>query len=188
MQAGDQDSPKAIDVADSPASRSVHTLFPALYGQLRRLARSRLAASGHQTLLDTSVLIHEAYLRMQRDGGVALQDQQHFLAYAASTMRSIVVDSVRRRAAQRRGNAAEHLTLGAVDAERSTASDDEVLDVHDALERLRDIDARLVQVVEMRYFGGLSDGEIASALGVTDRTVRRDWERARLLLAEMLGR
>jgi RNA polymerase sigma factor (sigma-70 family) len=73
-------------------------------------------------------------------------------------------------------------------AEHLGAADDEILEVHDALERLREVDPRLVSVVEMRYFAGLTDAEVGSALGVTDRTVRRDWERARLLLAEMLKR
>lgn len=180
--------PRDRDGAAAKAAPSVHTLFPALYGELRRLARSRLAGGGRHTLLDTSALIHEAFLRMQRDGGVALGDREHFLAYAATTMRSIVVDLVRRRRADRRGGDAEHLTLGAAEALSLGAQDEEILAVHDALDTLGRIDARLVRVVEMRYFGGLTDAEIAGALGLTDRTVRRDWERARLLLAEMLGR
>lgn len=181
--------PSEIDGRDASASASasVRTLFPALYGELRRLARSRLAAGGRHTLLDTSALIHEAYLRMERDGGVPLRDREHFLAYAASTMRSIVVDFVRRRTAQRRGSGVEHMTLSAAD-HAAVAADEELLAVHDALDRLREIDGRLVQVVEMRYFGGLTDEDIGRALGLTGRTVRRDWERARLLLAELLGR
>jgi RNA polymerase sigma factor (TIGR02999 family) len=167
---------------------SVQALFPLLYNELRRLARSRLAAGGRHTLLDTASLVHEAYLRMQRDGGVALNDREHFLAYAATTMRSVVIDFVRRRNADRRGGGAEHVTLDTRAAEELGASDDEILAVHEALETLAKVDPRLVSVVEMRYFAGLSDLEIAAALGLSDRTVRRDWDRARLLLAEMLGR
>ena len=103
-------------------------------------------------------------------------------------MRSVVIDFVRRRSADRRGGGAEHVTLDTSAAEAMVASDDEILAVHDALETLAKVDQRLVRVVEMRYFAGLTDVEIAAALGVTDRTVRRDWERARLLLADMLGR
>lgn len=169
-------------------AESVHTLFPALYGELRRLARSRLSAGGRHTLLDTSALIHEAFLRMQHDGGVALKDREHFMAYAATTMRSVVIDFVRRRSAERRGGDAPHVTLDTRAAEQLGGSDDEILDIHEALETLAKLDERLVCVVEMRYFAGLSDTEIADALQVTDRTVRRYWERARLLLAEMLGR
>ena len=99
-----------------------------------------------------------------------------------------VIDFVRRRNADRRGGGVEHVTLDTRAAEQLGASDDEILAVHDALETLAKVDPRLVSVVEMRYFAGLSDAEIASALGLSDRTVRRDWDRARLLLAEMLGR
>lgn len=170
------------------ADHSVHALFPALYGDLRRLARSRLADGGRHTLLDTHALINEAWLRMQRGGGVAVRDREHFLAYAASTMRSIVIDFVRRRTAERRGGVAEHVTLDTVAAASLGASDDEILAVHSALETLGKVDPRLVQVVEMRYFAGLTDAEIGAVLGRNERTVRRDWDRARLLLAEMLGR
>jgi RNA polymerase sigma factor (TIGR02999 family) len=171
------------------APESVREMFPALYRELRRLARSKLAAGGRNTLLDTSALVNESFLRMQRDGGVALRDREHFLAYAATTMRSIVIDFIRRRNASRRGGGAQHVTLDtrAIDA-AGGAEDGEILAVHEALISLAEIDARLVQVVEMRYFAGLSDVEIGSALGLNERTVRRDWARARLLLAEMLGR
>ena len=110
------------------------------------------------------------------------------MAYAATTMRSVVIDFVRRRSADRRGGGAEHVTLDTRAAEVLGGSDDEILAVHSALETLAKVDPRLVRVVEMRYFAGLTDVEIGAALGVTDRTVRRDWERARLLLADMLGR
>ena len=172
----------------APVPESVQALFPAMYAELRRLARSRLASGGRHTLLDTSALVHEAFLRMQHDGGVALKDRDHFMAYAATTMRSIVIDFVRRRSADRRGGGAEHVTLDTKAAEMLGASDDEILSVHTALETLEKVDPRLVRVVEMRYFAGLTETEIGAALGVTDRTVRRDWERARLLLADMLGR
>jgi RNA polymerase sigma factor (TIGR02999 family) len=183
-----------LDAMDAPppapptAPPSVQALFPLLYNELRRLARSRLASGGRHTLLDTASLVHEAFLRMQREGGVSLNDREHFLAYAATTMRSVVIDFVRRRNADRRGGGVEHVTLDTRAAEQLGASDDEILAVHDALETLAKVDPRLVSVVEMRYFAGLSDAEIAAALGLSDRTVRRDWDRARLLLAEMLGR
>jgi RNA polymerase sigma factor (TIGR02999 family) len=177
-----------IPSAGSTAPASVQALFPALYNELRRLARSKLSSGGRHTLLDTHALVHEAFLRMQRDGGVSVNDREHFMAYAASTMRSVVIDFVRRRNADRRGGGAEHVTLDTRAAAALGGSDDEILAVHEALETLAEVDPRLVRVVEMRYFAGLTDIEIGSALGVTDRTVRRDWERARLLLAELLGR
>jgi len=161
---------------------------PRLYSELRRLARSRLAAGGRYTLLDTTALVHESFLRLQRVENVAIADSEHFLAYATATMRSVVVDYVRRRRAERRGGGAQAVTLNTVLAEQLGTSDQEILEVHEALEVLAGVDPRLAQVVEMRYFAGFNDLEIAQALGVTDRTVRRDWERARLLLAGMLAR
>ena len=179
---------RVAETTAPPLAESVRELFPALYNELRRLARSRLAGGGRHTMLDTAALVHEAFLRMQRDGGVQLKDREHFMAYAATTMRSIVIDFVRRRSADRRGGGAEHVTLDTIAGGVLGASDDEILSVHHALETLQKVDARLVRVVEMRYFAGLTDIEIGAALGVTDRTVRRDWERARLLLADMIGR
>lgn len=163
-------------------------LFPLLYDELRRLARARLAGGGRNTLLDTHALLHEAFLRLQQAGHESLSDREHFLAYAATTMRSVVVDHVRRRRAERHGGDVSVVTLDTAAAGELGASEDEVLEVHDALETLARVEPRLVQVVEMRYFAGLTEPEIAAALGITDRTVRRDWERARLLLMEMLGR
>lgn len=170
------------------APESVQELFPALYRELRRLARLRLSSGGRHTLLDTSELINEAYLRMQRDGGVAVRDREHFLAYAATTMRSIVIDFVRRRTADRRGGVAEHVTLDTRSATQLGGQDDEILAVHEALHSLQKVDPQLVKLVELRYFAGLSDTETGAIMGVTDRTVRRHWERARLLLVDLLER
>lgn len=167
---------------------AIDALFELLYDDLRRLARSRLAASGPHTLLDTGVLVNEAYLRFRQADRIALNDREHFLAYAASTLRSVVVDFVRRRGAERRGGNAEHVVLDTGVADELGASDDEILGVHEALDELAKVDARLVQVVEMRYFAGLTEAEIAASLDVSERTVRRDWERARVLLAAILER
>lgn len=163
-------------------------LMTELYAELRRLARSRLAAGGRNVLLDTTVLVHESFLRLHGAGRVGLQDRDHFMAYAATAMRSVVIDYLRRRASEKRGGDVEHVTLDTALGEVLGAQDDEILDVHEALESLAKVDPRLVQVVEMRYFAGLTEEEIGRALDVSARTVRRDWERARLLLAEMLGR
>jgi RNA polymerase sigma factor (TIGR02999 family) len=169
------------------AERGVE-LMPELYAELRRLARSRLASGGRNVLLDTTVLVHESFLRLHGAGRVVMEDRDHFMAYAASAMRSVVIDYLRRRTSEKRGGDVEHVTLDTALGEVLGAKDDEILDVHEALEALAKVDPRLVRVVEMRYFAGLTDEEIARALDVSDRTVRRDWDRARLLLAEMLGR
>lgn len=184
--AGTGEAGKHSAVDTTPVS--VEALFPVLYRELRHLARSRLAGGGRPTLLDTSSLVHEAFLRMQRSAGLELKDREHLLAYAATTMRSIVVDFVRRRSAERRGGDLERVTLNTEVAEEFGGSDEEVVAVHEALEVLREVDPKLVQVVEMRYFAGLEEAEVAAAMGVTDRTVRRYWERARLMLRDILNR
>jgi RNA polymerase sigma factor (TIGR02999 family) len=163
-------------------------LFPLLYDELRRLARARLSSGGRNVLLDTTALVHESFLRLHGAGKVELTDRDHFMAYAATAMRSVIVDYVRRKASEKRGGDVEHVTLDTGVAESLGATDAEIVEVHEALEALAKVDARLVQVVEMRYFAGLSDDEIGAALGMTGRTVRRDWERARLLLSGMLER
>jgi RNA polymerase sigma factor (TIGR02999 family) len=167
---------------------SADELLPLLYEELRQLAHARLSAGGRNVILDTTALVHESFLRLQKAGHLGLADRNHFLAYAASTMRSIVIDSIRRRRSERHGGDAVHVTLGTHGASELGASEEEILEVHDALGFLAKVNPRLAQVVEMRYFLGLTDGEIGGVLGTTDRTVRRDWERARLLLASMMGR
>ena len=163
-------------------------LLPLLYDELRQLARARLSSGGRNVTLDTTALVHESFLRLHKAGQLDLKDRDHFLAYAASTMRSIVVDSIRRRSAERHGGDVVHVTLGTQAAAELGASEEEILEVHSALDFLATVNARLARVVEMRYFLGLTDAEIGAALGTTDRTVRREWERARLLLANMMGR
>jgi RNA polymerase sigma factor (TIGR02999 family) len=162
-------------------------LLSRFYAELRLLARSRLAGGGRFTLLDTTALVHESFLKLQRGGLIEVDDSEHFFAYAAATMRSVIVDYIRQRRAGRRGGGVRNVTLDTA-LEPAASGEDEIIDIHEALEVLAAVDTRLVKVVEMRYFGGLTDAEVGTALGVTDRTVRRDWERARMLLAGMLGR
>lgn len=160
---------------------SVDQSFAALYAELRVLAHSRLQHNEPITLLNTTALVHESYLRLVQAGGVKTWDRPQFLAYAASAMRSIIVDCVRRRRAERRGSGDPRVSVDM--AEVLPAEEKEILRVNEALSELEKVDERLVKVVEMRYFAGLSEPEIAAALGLTDRTVRRDWKRARLLLS-----
>ena len=168
-------------------AEAVDSLFAATYAELRRLARGRLRSGGRNTLLDTSALVHESYLRFARAGRLQLEDRVHFMRWSGRVMRSVIVDFARRRQADRRGGAVAHLTLTTQIEPRLPAGEDEILRVHDALDEIAAVDPRLAQVVELRYFGGMTETEIAEALGVTDRTVRRDWEKARLLLREALG-
>jgi len=159
----------------------------ATYAELKKIARARLHASGPLTQLNTTALVNESYLRLSaRAEGLRFPSPGHYYAYAAKVMRSIIVDLVREQQAEQRGGGARRVTLSTTLAD-STPDDDEALHVDEALRALEQVEPRLAQVVEMRYYGGLTEAEIASALGVTDRTVRRDWDKARAILRSMLG-
>jgi RNA polymerase sigma factor (TIGR02999 family) len=161
-------------------------LFAATYPELRRLARARLRVGGGRGVVDTTALVHEWYVRFATAGPLPLEDRIHFMRYASRAMRAVIVDLVRRRLAARRGGGAPHVSLTLGDADRLDGGAAEILRVHEALEALAALDGRMAQVVELRYFGGLTEPEVARALDVTERTVRRDWEKARLWLAEAL--
>jgi RNA polymerase sigma factor (TIGR02999 family) len=161
-------------------------LFAAAYTELHRLARSRLRGGGRNTLLDTTCLVHEAYLRFVNAGELRAEDRRAFFAYASQVMRSVIINSVRERIAQKRGGECVPLTLLpqlaiSVDEDEAT-----ILRVHEALEVLERAEPRLAQVAQMRYFGGYNEQEIAETLNIGERTVRRDWEKARLILAELV--
>ncbi len=162
-------------------------LFAALYRELRRLAHARLVRNETITLLDTTSLVHEAYVKLSNAGELAFADRGHFLAYAAKVMRSIVVDEVRKRHTDQRGGEAEKIELDTAVADAVAHDDAQILRVHEALNDLSALDERLASVVEMRFFAGLSEAEIADALGVTERTVRRDWDKARTVLFSALS-
>jgi RNA polymerase sigma factor (TIGR02999 family) len=157
-------------------------LFAATYPALEKLARARLRDGGRNTLLDTRGVVHESYLRYVQGGALRAEDRRAFFAFVSQVMRSVIVSSARERAAEKRGSGQRPLTLSTQVAERLPQGEDEILRVHEALESLEQVDARLAQVVQMRYFGGYSEQEIAETLNVTDRTVERLWQKARLML------
>jgi len=160
---------------------AVDRVVAATYRELHTIARRRLRRTPAITLLDTTALVHECYLKLVNLGELQATDRAHFLGYAARAMRSIVVDMVRRRMAARHGGGERNLTLG-TDIGENLADAEQVLQVDGALEELAKLDRRLVDVVELKYFAGLTNDEIAEALGVNERTVRRAWEKARMLL------
>ena len=161
-------------------------LFAAAYEELRRLARARLRDRGRNTVLDTTCLVHEAYLRFVRAGELRAGDRRAFFSYASQVMRAVIVDSARERLAERRGGGVSPLTLSSELVGKLGDGEETILKVHEALEVLAQAEGRLAQVVEMRYFGGYSEREIAETLQVTERTVQRDWEKARLILVQAL--
>lgn len=155
-------------------------LFHLVYDDLRRIAHHQLSREDSGHTLDSNALVHEAYLRLVDQTRVEWQDRAHFFAIAAQAMRRILIDHARRYQALRRGGGARNVSLGdeAQVAERSGM----LLALEEGLERLAAVEPRLSQVVECRYFAGYTDEETARALGVTARTVRRDWARARAWL------
>jgi RNA polymerase sigma factor (TIGR02999 family) len=180
---------EALARFEAGAPQAVHELARLAYPELRKLARSRLYASGPERLLQTTELVHECWLRLADSQRLALPDRQHFYAYASKIMRSVIVDEVRSAAAHKRGGDLHFTTLGTT-AHEQAAPDDGAASIEaidSALERLARTEPQLAQVVEMRFFGGFAETEIAQALGSSERTVRRQWEKARLLLADLLA-
>jgi RNA polymerase sigma factor (TIGR02999 family) len=165
-------------------------LFAAAYGELRQLARARLRGQQRPTLLDTTALVHESFLRFVRGGRLQAEERRAFFAYAGQVMRSVIVDLARQRLADRRGGGESALTLDSQLADGLPAGaggPEDLLAVHEALQQLAELEPRLARLVEMRYFAGLDEAEIADTLGLSERSVRRDWQKARLLLLAMLG-
>jgi len=165
--------------------RARDELFREVYDELHRIARHILAGERAEHTLSTTAVVHEAYLRLAGGAGIPGQDRDHFFAVAARAMRHLLVDHARRRlAAKRDALAALPPVIVADDGGSSRLVD--IVAVDRALERLADIDGRLARVVELRFFTGLSTEEIGDVLGVTARTVKRDWRKARAFLARLL--
>jgi RNA polymerase sigma factor (TIGR02999 family) len=159
--------------------------YAALYPELLKIARARLRAHQPNTLLDTQALVHESFMRFVEADKIGIGERKHFFTYAAKTMRNIVIDFARRRQAERRGGAAERVTLD-THLLGEGRQDTSVIDVDNALRELEALDPALAQVVEMRYFGGYTDTEIAAAMEIADRTVRRHWDKARAFILTQL--
>ncbi len=160
-------------------------LYALVYADLRGLAHAQLRRERSGHTLGTTGLVHETYLRLVDQTRVEWRDRAHFFGAAALAMRRILVDYARRNLAARRGGGAQTLPLS--EAAAAAARSDDLLALDDALDRLATVDARLSRVVECRYFAGLSDDETAEVLGVTKRTVQRDWAKARGWLSRDLA-
>jgi RNA polymerase sigma factor (TIGR02999 family) len=168
-------------------------VFSRLYPELRRIAHARLFAAGTSgSSLSTTELVHESFLRFVRTPGLALADRRHFFTYAATVMRHVIVDLAREHWAQRRGGGAAHLPLDELPpgeeplAGGDAAHDELLLRIHDALDELERLDPPLARIVEMQYFAGYSQLEIAGLIDASERTVRRQWDKARAFLLDRL--
>ena len=164
----------------------LEALLPLVYDELRLIAHRHRSRAGANPTFNTTVIVHEAYLRLFGARESDFQDRRHFFAVASLAMRHLLRDGARRRLAMRRGDGADH--TGLTGHEPAVEPRLELLlAVDQALDRLRALEPRLAEVVELRYFGGLTGPEIAGLLGVTTRTVERDWQRARALLSLSLA-
>jgi RNA polymerase sigma factor (TIGR02999 family) len=165
---------------------SIDRLVPLLYEELRAMAHRRLLAQPRGGTLQTTALVHEAYLKIVDQSRATVRDRVHFLALASLAMRHVLVDRAKARGAVKRDGQQRCVTL---DEEEIGVDDqpDALLQLDDALNRLATLEPRLARVVECRFFGALTEDEIAEALGVTVRTVQRDWAKARMLLRRTLG-
>ncbi len=173
---------KLLHQARAGDAQAREALFAAAYPGLEQLARARLRNGGRNTLLDTRSLVHDSFLRYVQSGELRATDRRAFFAYASQVMRSVIVNAVRDRHREKRGAGRRSLTLSTQIAEQVAGEQDDVLRVHEALEALAQADPRLAELVQMRYFGGYTEEEVADTLGVTVRTVQRQWLKARIML------
>jgi RNA polymerase sigma factor (TIGR02999 family) len=163
--------------------------FQSHYPELKRIASARLLRNGTSGDVSTTTLVHESYLKMSGGKPAEFADNLRFLAYASRVIRSVMVDMVREQQAKKRGGDVALVTLGteqSAEDEDDNAGGLDVQAVDAALKDLAEIDRGLARIVEMRFFAGLTETEIAAALNVSDRTVRREWQKARALLLTII--
>ncbi len=160
-------------------------LLPLVYDELRFLARQRLREERVNHTLNATALVHEAYLRLAGGDAVAWENRAHFFGAAARAMRRVLIDHARRRGRAKRGGEQRQIPLSVVDLMTDPVRDD-VLAIDQAVEKLAARDPRMAEIVQLRFYAGLSVEETASALGLSDRTVRREWNLARAWLTREL--
>ncbi len=175
-----------LDAARDGDRAALDRVLGTLYHELHAMARRQLAGQ-HGNTLGATALVNEAYLKLIGRRDVQFDDRAHFFAYAASAMRSVVVDYARQRLAQKRGGDLHRVTELPDDVEGGLRLDEDMLGLDTALTKLAAVDVKLAQVVELRYFAGLSEQEIAELLKRSERSIRRDWQKARLYLLASLG-
>jgi RNA polymerase sigma factor (TIGR02999 family) len=170
----------AMEAVESGSKSAAETLFAALYSELRGLARRELANVRLPVTISATTLLHKAYIEMAARDGVSFPDQGRFMGYAARVMRGLIIDYARSRRAQKRGGLFEITSVGS-DIE-NMVDHHELTRISEALDELAKSDASLAEIVDLRFFCGFSFTEIATMKGVSERTVQRHWERARIYL------
>ena len=182
----DKDIAAAMRKLEEGPGSALDRAFAEYYPELKKIAHARLRGSGLEASMQTTGLVHESYLRLASGPGIAVGDRLQFFAYSSRVLRSIVVDLVREQRALRRGGDRELVTLDTAAGEGLPATLD-VEAIHDARGDLAKLDTGLARLVEMRFFGGMTEDEIATALGVSVRSVSREWQKARALLLTLVG-
>ena len=176
------------EVKDDDVSGALDRAFAAHYPDLKRIAHARLSGVRLDDGLSTTALVHESYVKLARGNGVSFADRIRFLAYASRVIRSIVMDVIREQRALKRGGDIDMVTLNTDIVEIASGADApiDVETVHLAIDELGLLDPGLARLVEMRFFGGLTEAEIAEATDTSERTVRREWQKARALLLTLI--
>ena len=174
-----------IASAEQGDGTAADQLFSTLYDELHRMARRELSKRAAGMTLGATTLLHEAYLDISNREGVTFPDRNRFMGYAARAMRGLIIDYARRRQAQKRGGEFEITSLS-TDLAEAPADPDELTRLSNALDELEGTDPGLARVVDLKFFGGFSFVEIASIMGVSERTVQRDWQKARIYLHQVL--
>ncbi len=167
--------------------QALDELMPLVYGELRKIAHRQLASERAGHTMDSVALVNEAFVKLVNQRDLTPQNRAHFFGAAAGAMRRILVDYARARRAAKRGSGEGAVPIELVQSMLSDSGAENLLDLHDALKRLSEIDAQAGQVVECQYFGGMTYEEIAVAMGISVMTVRRRWQFARAWLARELG-
>lgn len=174
-----------IEAAEKGEGAAAKPLFAALYSELHRVAKRELARGGGGVSLSVTTLLHEAYLDMAGRAGTKFPDRARFMGYAAQVMRRLIIDHVRNRRAQKRGGLFEITSLGSETVE-SPIDERKLSQISEALDRLAQVDRELAEIVDMKFFCGFSFGEIAAMHKQSERTVQRQWRKARLYLHQEL--
>lgn len=178
---------EAIARLQAGEEQAIERLFAVSYDELKRLAHARLWASNLKQGFATESLVHDSYLRLSSLKSLDIPDRRHYFAYASKVMRSVILDTLREANAERRGGGVAQVTLDTGIAELNARGGD-VQAIDDALKDLQRLSPDLAALVEMRFFGGLTEAEVAEALDVSERTVRREWVKARSALLVLLER
>jgi len=175
-------------IVDNTSVGAPDALWESVYADLKAIAHLRIRDTHATRVIDTTALVHESWLKLSAVKHFKAENRRKFFAYAAKTMRSIIIDIARTQGRNKRGGGVSEVTFDS--SAGSIANADLTVEPARLDEALRELERsmpRLGQVVEMRYFGGLTENEIADVLGISERTVRREWEKAQLILREMLG-